>query len=257
MYISEPGIKAVSGRSLSLLPRLIAVIGCMLVFTALAFGQGTRGTIRGTVTDPNGAVVPGATVKLIDAARQQEIRSVQTDQSGNYQFLELEPATYVVAISAKGFAETRLTDVKVDPNRNLQLDTQLTVGGTAAEVTVTGTQELIDRESPTLGTNVENRRVQGLPLNGRNPLDLALLQPGVAPVFQPTAGTTAFGSGLGIRVNGSRGVENNVQLDGSNNNEVPVGSAAGGQPRPDAVQEFRLLTANFEAEFGRNTGSVI
>lgn len=257
MYISKPGIGPVSGCSRRPLSRLVTVVSCVLLCAVWAVGQGTRGTIRGTVSDPNGAVVAGATVKLVDAARQQEIRTVQTDQVGNYQFLELDPATYVITISATGFAETRLNDVKVDPNRNLQLDTKLSVGGTAAEVTVTGTQELIDRETPTLGTNVENRRVQGLPLNGRNPLDLALLQPGVAPVFQPTAGTTAFGTGLGIRVNGGRGVENNVQLDGSNNNEVPVGAAAGGQPRPDAVQEFRLLTANFEAEFGRNTGSVI
>jgi hypothetical protein len=88
-------------------------------------------------------------------------------------------------------------------------------------------------------------------------LNLALLQPGVAPVFQPTQGVTAFGTGLGIRVHGSRGVENNVTLDGSNNNEVAVGSTSGNQPRPDAVQEFRLLTSNFEAEFGRNTGAVV
>src|SRR5882672_11456026 len=213
MYISNPRLGSVAGRSRRPLSRLVTVVSCVLLCAVWAVGQGTRGTIRGTVSDPNGAVVAGATVKLVDAARQQEIRTVQTDQGGNYQFLELDPATYVITISATGFAETRLNDVKVDPNRNLQLDTKLSVGGTAAEVTVTGTQELIDRETPTLGTNVENRRVQGLPLNGRNPLDLALLQPGVAPVFQPTAGTTAFGTGLGIRVNGGRGVENNVRSE--------------------------------------------
>src|SRR6266849_4797831 len=76
------------------------VICVVLAVTASVVAQGTRGTIRGTVTDPNGAVVPGATVKLIDVARQQELRSVQTDQSGNYQFLELDPATYTIAISA-------------------------------------------------------------------------------------------------------------------------------------------------------------
>ncbi|HWP44991.1 MAG TPA: hypothetical protein VNO14_17240, partial [Blastocatellia bacterium] len=82
--------------------------------------------------------------------------------------------------------------------------------------------------------------------------DLTLLQPGVTPT--PQGG---FGSGLGIRVNGQRGVENNVQLDGANNNEVAVGAPLGGTPRPDAVQEFRLLTSNYPAEFGRNTGAVI
>ncbi len=153
----------------------------------------------------------------------------------------------------RGFSDARLTDIKVDPNRNIQLDASLMLGGTTEEVTVTATQELVDRETPTLGTTVEQRRVTGLPLNGRNVLNLALLQPGVAPVDNGGG----FGAGLGIRVNGARGVENNVQLDGANNNEVAVGGTTGFQPRPDAVEEFRLLTSVPEAEFGRNTGAVI
>jgi Carboxypeptidase regulatory-like domain len=237
--------------------RLVAAICCLLMATAFTFAQGTRGTIRGKVTDPNGAVVPGATVKLIDVAKNQEIRTVTADDQGEYSILEVEPATYDVVVTGGGFSEVRFSNVKVEPNRNVQLDAPLSVGGTSVTVEVAATAEILDRETPTLGTTVEQRRVEGLPLNGRNPLDLALLQPGVAPVFQPTAGVLGFGTGLGIRVNGSRGVENNVQLDGSNNNEVPVGGLASGQPRPDAIQEFRVLTANFEAEFGRNTGSVI
>src|SRR5690606_20232467 len=138
-----------------------------------------------------------------------------------------------------------------EPNRNVTADVGLLLGGASAEVTVTAGVELIDKESPALGTTVDNRRIVGLPLNGREVLNLALIQPGVAPA----AG--GFGNGTGIRVNGSRGVENNITLDGGNNNEVAVGGAIGGQPRPDAVQEFRLLTSNFEAEFGRNTGAII
>ncbi|HWS53830.1 MAG TPA: TonB-dependent receptor [Pyrinomonadaceae bacterium] len=214
--------------------------------------QGTRGVIRGQVTDPNGAAVTGATVRLIDVARNQEIRTVQTNDSGEYQFLEVEPATYTVAIQAPGFSEARLTEVRLEPNRNLVLDASLSVGTTTEEVTVTASQELVDTTSPTLGTTVEQKRVVDLPLNGRQVLNLALLQPGVT-----TSNATGFGGGVGIRVNGNRGVENNITLDGGNNNEVAVGSTTGAQPRPDAVQEFRLLTSNFEAEFGRNTGAVI
>src|SRR4030081_3713605 len=136
--------------------RCFALITCVaLAATASVVAQGTRGTIRGTVSDPNGAVVAGATVKLIDVAKQQELRSVQTNQSGDYQFIEVDPATYTLAITAGGFAETRLTDVKVEPNRNLQLDVKLAVGTTTADVTVTATQELVDRETPTLGTTVD------------------------------------------------------------------------------------------------------
>jgi Carboxypeptidase regulatory-like domain len=226
----------------------------LITFTLLAgqntSAQGTRGSIRGTITDVNQAVVANATVKLIDAERGVERSSSVTDESGVYQFLEVEPATYNIVVTSTNFSETRLTDVKVEPNRNLTLDAVLTVGQSVTEVQVTASAELIDRESGTLGTTVDRRRVEGLPLNGRNVLSLALLQPGVTPA-------TGFGGGSGIRVNGNRGVENNLTIDGGNNNEVAVGGAIGGQPRPDAVQEFRLLTSNFEPEFGRNTGAVI
>lgn len=229
-----------------------SVVMCwMLCLTTFALAQGTRGTISGKVTDQTGSVIAGATVKLIDVGTQKEIRTVQADANGVYRFLEIEPATYNIEVSADGFSGANFSNVKVEPNRNVEVDAQLGVAGTTVEVvSVSAGQELIDRESSTLGTTVDHRRVEGLPLNGRNVLQLALLQPGVVT----TSGTL---SGLGIRVNGSRGVENNVTLDGSNNNEVAVGSTTAPQPRPDAIQEFRLLTSNFDAEFGRNTGSII
>jgi hypothetical protein len=235
--------------------QVLRASGLLLFLLTAVWAQGTRGTISGNVTDPNGAAIAGATVKLIDVAKQQEIRTVQTNAEGVYQFVEIEPANYQIRVNASGFSELLLKDVKVEPNRNVQLDASLTLGTASAEVTVSAGQELVDRESPTLGTTVDQRRVVGLPLNGRNVLNLTLLQPGVVESNLNT--TATFGQGLGVRVNGSRGVENNLTLDGANNNEVAVGGAASAQPRPDAVQEFRVLTSNFEAEFGRNTGSVI
>lgn len=240
-------------------PSLFAAM-CALIFAAsTAFAQGSRGTISGEVTDQQGAVVSGASVKLIKSDTKQEVRATTTNDSGVYQFLEIEPGTYEVVISATGFNETRLKDAALEPNRALRLDARLTVGGATEEVTVTTAQEILDRETPTLGTTVEGRRVEGLPLNGRNILDLALGQPGITTVAVAPGGTgtAPFGAGLGIRSNGQRGTENNITLDGANNNETAVGGSTGFQPRPDAVQEFRLLTSNYEAEFGRNTGSVI
>src|SRR5918912_851814 len=131
-----------------------------LLASGLAYGQGTRGSIRGNITDPNGAAVVGANVRLIDVAKGQEIRTVQSNEGGEYQFLEVEPATYNILITAPGFGEARLTDIKVEPNRNLQLDAALAVGTAAEEVTVSASQELMDRETPTLGTTVDRRRVQ-------------------------------------------------------------------------------------------------
>jgi outer membrane receptor protein involved in Fe transport len=238
-----------------LFKRSAGVICHALVLAMLApsfvLAQGVRGTIVGQVTDQNGGAVAGATVKLVNVAMKVEVRTVQTGEDGKYQLLELEPAVYDLVVSSSGFAERRLSNVKVEPNRNLSLDISLGAAGTAEQINVTASQELLDKQSPTLGTTVDHRRVEGLPLNGRNVLNLALLQPGV------TGTSTGFGEGAGIRVNGQRGVENNLTLDGSNNNEVAVGGPTGANPRPDAVEEFRLLTSNFEAEYGRNTGSVI
>lgn len=243
----EGGIDRLREQSQQFIPRLIAVICISITAAALTFAQGTRGTIRGTVTDPSGASVPGATLKLINTARNQEVRTISTDENGEFQLLEIEPGTYELVINAAGFSEAHITSVTVEPNRNVRLEpTQLKISGGTETVEVTAAQELLDKESPTLGTTVEARRVTGLPLNGRNILDLALLQPGVT--------TNSTGT---IRANGARSVENNFQLDGSNNNEIAVGGQTGAQPRPDSVQEFRLLTSNYEAEFGRNSGAII
>lgn len=231
---------------------MFLIIVILLSGVQKSLAQGTRGTVRGTVIDSNKALVPNATVTLIDVKKGAVIRTATTSESGEYQFLELEPSTYSLQITATGFAELKLKDFVVEPNRNLVIDATVSVTAGTNEVTVTAGVEQIDRETPTLGTTVENRRVVGLPLNGRNVLNLAALQPGVT-----VSNNTSTGAGTGFRVNGNRSVENNVTLDGANNNEVAGGGIMGGVTRPDAVQEFRLLTSNFEAEFGRNTGSII
>ncbi len=243
-------LKALNDAKKFRLGAMVMMFAVILVASQAVFAQGTRGTISGTVTDPSGAVVPNATVTLTDVAKGTQIRSTQTGNNGSYAMIEIEPSVYNLAVTASSFADYKKVNIKVEPNRNLTINAALTVGGQENVVSVTAGEELVDRESATLGTTVDNKRIEGLPLNGRNILDLALLQPGVV---RPTGGF----AGSGIRVNGSRGVENNLTLDGGNNNEVAVGGSIGGQPRPDAVQEFRLLTSNFEAEFGRNTGAII
>lgn len=229
---------------------LALALCCLVVANAAVFAQGVRGTISGTVTDPNGAVVVGALVQIENVATGKS-STVPTSDDGGFTFLEVDPGSYNVVITATGFAETRLNEVTVEPNRNVRLDTAVSVTGSTETVEITAATELIEKDSATLGTTVDRQRVQGLPLNGRNVLQLALLQPGVFP----SGG--GFGSGTGFSVNGSRGVENNITLDGANNNEVATGGTVGFQPRPDSVQEFRLLTSNYDAEFGRNSGSIV
>jgi hypothetical protein len=207
------------------------------------------------VHDQSEAVVPNATVKLVDRDKAMTVQTVTSNDNGDYRFLEVEPSVYEIIAVAPGFSETQMRNVKLEPNRSLVIPIKLSVAGMSQVITVSGAQILIETESATLGTTVENTRLEGLPLDGRNVLQLAYLQPGVAYSTSPTGGT--FGEGLGMSVNGARGVENNVMLDGANNNEIAVGGSTGAQPRPDALQEFRILSSNFEAEFGRNSGSII
>jgi hypothetical protein len=226
-----------------------------LLFSTVGFAQGVRGTITGQVKDPTGAVVPGASVKLINLATGQVTRTAQTNGDGVYELVEVEPATYNLDITAAGFSEVVLQNAVVEPNRHLTLDATMAAAGAIEQVTVSAGQELLDRDSATLGTTVDNLRVEGLPLDGREILNLALLQPGVIPTGDN--GASGVDSGAGFRVNGARGNQNNFTIGGANNNEEAVGSDLGNEPRPDAVQEFRLLTSNYEAEFGRNVGSVV
>jgi hypothetical protein len=248
MSRKRAGIFAQFPRSYWLLAFVVFIV---TLISIPAMGQGVRGTITGLVTDQSGAVVPGATVKLLNRATGIVVRTVKTDSNGTYQLLEVDPSDYNLLFTAQGFADATLQNAKVEPTSHLKLDISLAAAGVTEQVTVTSSEELLDRESSTLGTTVENRRVEGLPLDGRNIMDLALLQPGVVPV-----GGGASSEG-GFRVNGARDTGNNFTLNGANNNEIAVASDFGNEPRPDAVQEFRLLTANYDAEYGRNTGSVI
>ena len=165
------------------MPLLASLI--VLTIASSSFAQGTRGTIKGVITDANGAAINGASVRLIDAAKKQEVRSVHTTETGTYQFIEIEPAVYEIIFSAPGFADRQITSIKVEPDRHLQLDVTLAIGTATGEVTVTTAgQELVDRQTPTLGTTVDARRVVGLPLNGREVLGLALLPARQSPRCQ-------------------------------------------------------------------------
>src|SRR5262252_1505335 len=161
---------------------LAFVVFIVTLISIPAMGQGVRGTITGQVTDQSGAVVPGATVKLLNRATGIVVRTVKTDSNGTYQLLEVDPSDYNLLFAAQGFADATLQNAKVEPTSHLKLDISLAAAGVTEQVTVTSSEELLDRESSTLGTTVENRRVEGLPLDGRNIMDLALLQPGVAPI---------------------------------------------------------------------------
>lgn len=220
----------------------------------------TTGTIYGTITDPTGAAIIGATV-TVTKLETNLTRTATTDAEGAYKFTLLPVGRYGISVEAEGFKSYR-EEVTLEVQANLRVDFKLELGEITEEVVVTGGALLIDMASTTLGKVVEERRIVDLPLNGRNFLQLGVLQAGVTP---PIPGINLSGSGMNetpggtafnFSVNGMRISSNNHLLDGVNNVE-PFSGAAMIVPSPDALQEFRILTNLYSAEFGRAGGSIV
>nr|AUN36737.1 Oar protein [uncultured bacterium] len=218
------------------------------------FAQQITGNIRGTVTDPSGAVVEGAAV----SAKQTETgltRSTNTDHSGAYVLLELPIGHYQIQVEGKNFRRYIQQGITLNVNETATVPVKLTVGAESEVVQVEADAQLIQGTVTSLGTVVSEREVLDLPLNGRNFTQLGLLQPGVVPL---TPGLAEAGGTLranqAYAVNGQRPESNNFLIDGAANfNGVDGGFVL--KPPVDAVTEFRILTHNANAEFGNTLGS--
>jgi hypothetical protein len=222
----------------------------------LAFGQAQTGTLRGTVTDPNGQVVAGATVT---AKHQGTGASTPTTTNGDGQFVlpNLAPGAYTVTVeSTAGFSKKVVTDVSVPIGQVTDLPIAMAVGTPAETVTVSSTgEELITKDQAQISTTFETRKIEELPSNGAGGgLDtLALLAPGV--VASRNSGVNTNGAGLSV--NGNRGRSNNFQIDGSDNNDLSIGGPALFVDNQSQVAEFQIITNNFSAQYGRNSGAVV
>ena len=246
--------------------RLSGFVILSLVLTLLALGSTeayaqTTGTIYGRVSDPNNSAVAGATVTAAHIGTDTK-RTATTNEEGAFSFTLLPVGKYDISVEAKGFKSFIQHGVELQVESNLRVDPKLELGAITEQVTITEQVSQVDTASSTLGKVVEQRRIVDLPLNGRNFLELGLLQAGVAP---PVSGIDAVGSGtnntpggtkFNFAVNGMRITSNNHLLDGVNNVE-PVTGAAMIVPSPDVLQEFRILTNSYTAEFGRAGGSVV
>ncbi|MGH9581013.1 MAG: carboxypeptidase regulatory-like domain-containing protein, partial [Terriglobales bacterium] len=239
-------------RRTSLLPTLLLVsIALLMSMTAVAQ---TTGTLRGTVKDPTDAVVPGATL----TATQQETRVTRvatTDNAGAYVFPVLPVGSYTVDVEASGFKKLQQKNVNIDIGRVVALDFKLQIGSASEVVDVGAAAPLIETTSTQLGAVVNDRAVAGLPLASRDTYQLLQLQPGV----QSNVGQDLFfgteSAGV-VTVNGGRGRSNNFNVNGGDANDqfanLPVI-----QPAPDTIEEFRVLTNTFDAEYGRNSGAIV
>jgi hypothetical protein len=216
--------------------------------------QSTGGRIRGTVTDPSGGAVIGAKVTLTNEATNIA-REVQTGVNGEYLFLEVPVGTYEIDVTQQSFKKYVHKGLALDLNAVVSVDVVLQLGATAETVEVTGAPPVVDTTSTQLGAVMNDIAVKQLPLNTRDTYQLLQLQPGV----QSQIGSNLFyGSdqpGV-VSVNGGRGRSNNYSVNGGDANDAFVNLPAI-QPSPDAIQEFRVITNTFDAEFGRNSGSVV
>ncbi len=237
------------------LARLAVLCLCLAFSTlnVLAQSQATTGDIEGRVLDPNGAVVPNATVTARNEATGFE-RTSNTDGDGNYRIILLPPGTYSVEATANGFNKVGATAVQVTVGSKTVLDMNLAASGVKETVLITAEPPTVETTRTSVSTTINERSIQNLPINGRNFQDFATLSPGV--IRDPRGGDLSVG--------GQRGTLNSLQVDGVDNNNTFFGQALGrGGVRPpyqfseESVQEFQVNQNGFSAEFGRAGGAVI
>ena len=215
--------------------------------------QVSTGAVWGYVFDPSGRPVAGALVDISDAAHAVT-RKISTDGAGLYQAVGLPPATYAIAASADRFEKADFSLVVVPVSGRVRFDFNLRLGGFKESIQVAAQEQPVSAESGELGLVLDRKRIESLPLNRRDFLQLALLSPGVSP---PVEGSELSSRGaFAMHANGAREEYNNYLLDGVDNNDPYVNRFIA-QPSVDSVQEFRILTNNYSAEYGRNAGGQV
>ena len=219
-----------------------------LMLSALAVAQ--TASIKGTVTDSTGAVIVGADVAAHNLDNNST-RTVTSGGSGEYAVTNLAAGHYDITVSKSGFRVFKVQKVELTVDQSLTTNARLEAGSTGEEIQVLGTDlPPVDLDTAQVSNLVDSRQMQDLPLITRDPYSLVLLSPG----------TSQTNTGLGgFTVNGSRERNNNFLLDGVDNNDTSVPGIPDGllSANPDSTEEFRVITNNFNAEYGRNTGAII
>ena len=233
-------------------PLLLLAIVLLALPVAVSAQQAT-GKILGTITDPQGAVLPGVTVVISNPATQVSSSAV-TDKDGFYQVLDLPIGAYRITCELRGFKRISTMTPPLEINQAMRIDLKMELGAVQETVTVESQPAGVDTVNATLGDSITSRPIVNMPLNGRNALDLAKLQAGVLET-NTTAGTSNSQQGT-FSVSGSKSDSVTYLLDGGLNNDL-LGNQAVYTPNPDIIAEFRILTSNYSAEYGRNAGGVV
>lgn len=233
--------------------RVLVVLFCLAGSTWLV-AQSTGGRILGRVSDPTGAVLANVKVTLVNQESGLS-RDTVTDSGGDYNFVAIPVGTYRLEFDLSGFKKNLRKDVLLELNQVVTLNMAMNIGEQKETVEVTSEAPLVDTTSTQLGTVVNDRAIAQLPLNQRDTYQFLSLQPGV----QSQVGADLYyggGSSGSVSVNGGRGRANNFSVNGGDANDSFVNLPTV-NPSPDSVEEFRILTNSFDAEYGRNSGSVV
>ncbi len=234
----------------------VLVISFSLYICVPLFAQKYTGTITGTVTDPQGAVVSGAQVTVTNPGTG-ETRTAVTNASGIYIATDLPVGTYTVTVKAPNFKEFVAKNLGVDPGSTATQNAALVVGGTGEQVTVEASTVQVETTSGAVGNVVEGNEVRELPLNGRNFIELTQLAPGVSPIAGFNVVKKGLEGGVDFSVNGNTVTSNLFLVDGVNNNDIGSNRTILIYPSIQAIDEFKILRNSYGPEYGQASGAVI
>jgi hypothetical protein len=242
------------------------LLGIALWFSATLPAQLNRGVIEGTLSDPQGAVIPGVVVTITDADTNVAV-SLTTNAAGYYRAVDLVPGKYIAAFSVAGFAATRITNIELPAGEVIRVDAQLNLSSTQESVQVVAETPLLETAPSNFSAKVESQTIDQLPMQGRDLQQLVFLVPGVNNVGGPPGANFGFNSQYGsfpdpthvlgsdLSVHGGQGGANAWYLDG-NLNLSNIAENIVVNPSPDSVSEFQAITNAFAAEYGRTGGAV-
>ena len=232
----------------------LALFAMLAAAVPATFAQSDLTSISGTVRDASGAVIPSANVSLVSQSTNQERKST-TNESGYYIFTNIPSSVYTVNVDAAGFRRASRTGVQLDANVPSTLNIDLAIGASTDSVEVSADSVAVQADSATLGRVVDTRQIRDLQLNGRNPIFLALLKPGVNG-----GALSGFSFGLsqgGLNINGSRTQDNLITFDGAVSVRTRANGSSVGVADADSTQEVQILTSNYNAEYGRSAGGQV
>ncbi len=235
----------------------LAVVAALLSFAPLSLAQTFYGSITGTVTDPKGLALPGTKITLKNLGTGVE-KTVEANDTGEYVFPELVPGNYQIEATKDGFDRLSRGPVPITVQAAVKLDFQMHVGSVSQAVTVTSDVPLVQTQDATVSQVVEQRTVEQMPLNGRNVMNLVALVPGVVPQGGSNVNLTnqnLFSAG-NFQVDGGAANQSASYIDGAPVN-TNYGNLTALVPTQDSIAEFRVVTNNDSAEFGRYTGGVV